>query len=279
MSSLLLAATIYGQSVVPSGNAVGDMQYWNGASWALIPAGKPGQILTVSTDNVPVWQYPQHGTMTDIDGNIYNTIRIGNQEWTVENLRTTRLNDGTAIPNVTDDAAWSALTNPGYCLYNNDGSNKMVYGALYNWYAVNTSKLAPKGWHVPTDAEWDTLQNYLIAHGYNWDGTTTGNKIAKSLAAKTDWIVISDTAAFKIPVGGVGKHPGRNNISGFSALGSGYRCDKDNYDQSVAAYWWSATEADKSNTSGRLIDVWTDDLVRFRAWPKNWGFSVRLVRD
>src|SRR4030043_168747 len=128
------------------------------------------------------------GTVTDADGNVYQTVKIGNQVWTVENLRTTKYDDGSAIPLVTDSAAWAALTTPGFCYYNNttNADNIKKFGALYNWHAVNTKKLAPKGWHVPTEAEWITLENYLIANGYNWDGTKTENKIAKSMAAKTD---------------------------------------------------------------------------------------------
>lgn len=97
------------------------------------------------------------GTVTDVDGNVYTTVKIGNQTWTVENLRVTKFNDGTEIPPITDGTAWNAITTPGYCWYkNNMTDNKTVYGALYNWYAVNTGKLAPAGWHVPTDAEWTT---------------------------------------------------------------------------------------------------------------------------
>jgi len=96
-------------------------------------------------------------TVADIDGNIYHTVKIGFREWTVENLKATRYNDGTAIPLVTDSAAWATLTTPGYCWYNNDTANKDVYGALYNWQAVNTGKLAPAGWHVANDADWGSI--------------------------------------------------------------------------------------------------------------------------
>ena len=100
-------------------------------------------------------------TVTDIDGNVYHLITIGTQVWLVENLKTTRYNDGAPIPLVTDSAAWSLLTTPGYCWYNNDIANKNPNGALYNWFAVNTGKLAPTGWHVPTDAEWTILTTFL----------------------------------------------------------------------------------------------------------------------
>jgi len=102
------------------------------------------------------------GKVTDIDGNVYDTVKIGTQIWIIENLKTTKYNDGTSIPMVTDSAAWINLTTPGYCWHKNtSASYKNTYGALYNWYAVNTGKLAPKGWHVPSDAEWTTLITYL----------------------------------------------------------------------------------------------------------------------
>ena len=100
--------------------------------------------------------------INDIDGNAYNKVTIGRQTWLVENLRTTKYNDGTLIPLVQDNTAWSNLITPGYCWFDNDEvANKNPYGALYNWYAVNTGKLCPSGWHVPTDTEWTTLIDNL----------------------------------------------------------------------------------------------------------------------
>jgi uncharacterized protein (TIGR02145 family) len=134
-------------------------------------------------------------TIEDIDGNVYRIVKIGNQLWTVENLRVTKYNDGSAIQLVAGNSAWAALSTPGYCYYNNTTNADSIkkFGALYNWYVVNPSvnpsnpkKVAPVGWHVPTDEEWTILENYMIVNGYNWDGTTTGNKIAKSLATKAD---------------------------------------------------------------------------------------------
>ncbi|MBL0287321.1 MAG: fibrobacter succinogenes major paralogous domain-containing protein [Bacteroidetes bacterium] len=84
-----------------------------------------------------------------------------NQIWMAENLKTTLYNDGTLIPNVTNSDEWSKLTTGAYCYYDNNYSNNAIYGKLYNWYAVGTGKLVPKGWHVPTDAEWETLITYL----------------------------------------------------------------------------------------------------------------------
>src|SRR5574344_1985932 len=128
-----------------------------------------------------------YGSITDIDGNTYKTVTIGTQTWMAENLKVTKYNDGIAIPNVTDATAWSELTTGALCDYDNTPSNSETYGKLYNWYAVNTGKLCPTGWHVPSDAEWTILENYLIANGYNYDGTTTNNKIAKAMASSSGW--------------------------------------------------------------------------------------------
>jgi uncharacterized protein (TIGR02145 family) len=127
----------------------------------------------------------------------------------------TKLNDGTQIPNVTATDSWAGLSTPGYCWYDNDISNKEPYGAFYNWYAVNTRKLAPAGWRVPTDADWTALENFLIANRYNYDYTTSDNKIAKSMAAQSHWLTFSDEGA-------IGNDLTRNNASGFSALPGGW---------------------------------------------------------
>ncbi len=210
-------------------------------------------------------------TMTDIDGNVYNTITIGTQTWIVGNFRSSRLNDGTSIPAVPDSATWVNLTTPGYCWYDNDSaSNADTYGALYNWHTVNTNKLAPAGWHVPDNADWYILHTYLTANGYNWDGTTTGNKMAKSMAAKTDW-ESSDTAGY------VGNDMQSNNSSGFSALPGGCRSYNGYfYNHGYYGYWWSATE--DSGVYYCLLS-YNKESIWIMATPKQIGISVRLVRD
>lgn len=210
----------------------------------------------------------------DVDGNVYQTVKIGSQVWAVENLRTTKYNDGTEIPLVTSGTAWAALTTPGFCYYNNTINTDSIkkFGALYNYYAVDTKKLAPAGWHVPTESDWEALKNYLIAHGYNYDGTTEYNKIAKALAAKTDWNVAQVNQA------NIGNCSGLNNTSGFSALGGGCR-NKNGYfnGMSFYGYWWSSNEYyyDLSYQDELLHE----DLDYYLAGTKNLGFSVRLVQD
>lgn len=168
-----------------------------------------------NSDSNPVSQ--DAGTVTDIDGNVYHAIKIGNQVWTVENLSVTKYNDGSLIPLDTSAVTWDSAKTLKYCFNENTTNAESIkkYGALYNWYVVspvNSKKIAPTGWHVPTDAEWDTMRNYLITNGYNWNGTTSDtaqyNKIAKSLASKTDWLVDTTTGA-------IGNDLSTNNQSGF----------------------------------------------------------------
>jgi uncharacterized protein (TIGR02145 family) len=243
----------------------GDMLFWNSTQWDIVPVGLPGQVLTLSKERKPVWSF--NGMVTDIDGNVYNTVTIGAQTWTVDNLKTTRYNDGTAIPLVTDRFEWVTLAAPGYCWYNNDISNKENYGALYNWHVIATGKLAPVGWHVPTDAEWEIMQNYLIANGYNWDGTTTGNKIAKSLAAKTNW----NTSTYP---GAIGNDLTTNNRSGFSGLPVGIRNSHGDFEAiGYLGDYWSATAWNYHNLCS------DNECLSIGSYSLSAGFSVRLVRD
>jgi uncharacterized protein (TIGR02145 family) len=187
--------------------------------------------------------------------------------------------DGTAIPQVTDQTAWTNLTTGAWCYYDNDASK----GKLYNWYAVagihdndpNTANkaFAPEGWHVPTDAEWTTLENQLIANGYNYDGTTTENKIAKSMASTTGWN--SSTIA-----GAPGNYQSFNNSSGFNAFAEGYRSYNGSFSsEGNDALFWSSTE-ETTISAALLRDLNYDNsgLGSFEGDKRN-GFSVRFVRD
>lgn len=216
----------------------------------------------------------------DINGNLYNTVKICTQTWMDENLKATQYSDNTAIPLVTDNAAWSNLTTPGYCWYNNDqGNYGNTYGALYNWYAISAStngnkNLCPTGWHIPTDAEWTTLENYLISNGYNYDGTTTENKIAKSLASTILWYSSSTT-------GSVGNtdYPAKRNITCFTALPGGYRGFTGAF-LYIGYYslWWSATENDATSAWYRGLYYNNGGVDRYYG-IKELGFSVRCLRD
>jgi len=216
-----------------------------------------------------------YGTVNDIDGNVYNTITIGTQVWMVENLKTTKLNDGTNINNVTDSIAWRSLGTPAYCWYRNDSrTNKNTYGALYNWYAVNTGKLCPTGWHVPSDAEWKMLEDYLTGNGYNYDETTTGNKYAKTLASDVYW-----TSSTNIGAVGNTDYTAKRNVTGFTALPGGARSAIGSFDY-IGSYgsWWSSSEDYAHFAWGRSLSYDSEEMTRFSV-TKTLGFSVRCLRD
>jgi uncharacterized protein (TIGR02145 family) len=232
-------------------------------------------VTTPDTSGILATLTPlEKGTLTDADGNVYRTIRYGSHVWTVENLRTSKYNDGTSIPLVTDSAIWGALETPAYAFfgYTSDTTEQRKWGAFYNGYAVNTGKLAPAGWHVPTNADWDTLEAYLIAGGYDYDGTTGENKIAKSLAVKTDWLPSADSGA-------IGNDTLGNNTSGFSGKPNGY-CDYagETYYRNWYAFWWTSTNQDSNFVKIRGIYYHKTGLES-SAFTKVYGLSVRLVRD
>ena len=207
----------------------------------------------------PVTVQAAQETVSDIDGNVYHTVTIGTQVWMVENLKTSKYNDGTAIPLVTANSAWSALTTPGYCWYNNDSTaNRNTYGALYNWYAVNTRKLAPTGWHVPTDSEWTILTTSL------GDTGIAGGKLKE--AGTTHW----DSP-----------NTGATNTSGFSALPGGWRGGTSGsgafYGVGIEGYWWSSTAYDVLNSWNRSMYNNNASVGRFNNRDFD-GFSVRCVK-
>jgi uncharacterized protein (TIGR02145 family) len=211
----------------------------------------------------------------DGDNIYYPVVIIGTQSWMAENLNTTKYNDGTAIPNVSDVTAWAALTTGGYCDYDNTPSNSTIYGKLYNFYTiVDTRKLCPTDWHVPTDVEMNTLENYLIVNGYNYDGTTTGKKYAKALASTTRWASYSGQGT----VGNI-DYPAKRNNTGFTALPGGYRYDNSKY-FGIGYYgtWWSSTEY--NSTIAWSLDLhYTGSDATLGGVAKQNGFSVRCLRD
>jgi uncharacterized protein (TIGR02145 family) len=212
----------------------------------------------------------------DKDGNVYHPVKIGTQVWMQENLKTTKFNDGTDIPPVTDSAEWVYLTAPGYCWYDNDEARyKNTYGAIYNWYTVNTGKLCPTGWHLPADDEWTALGEYLIANGYNYDSTTTANGYAKAIASDTGWFSINyiDCAV------GSSDYPDKINATGFTALPGGIRNNKGEFERiGLYGMWWSSSERDTSLAWYRTLAY--DHCGLVRSWTlKENGFSIRCLKD
>ena len=197
------------------------------------------------------------GTVTDIDGNVYHYIVIGTQTWMVENLKTTKYRNGDPILNVTVNASWVALATGAYCWYNNDEANKVTYGGLYNWFAVADSRnLAPVGWHVPTDTEWNTLIDFL--------GSGVGGGKLKEIGI-SHWLT-PNTAA--------------TNSSGFTALPGGCRSYPNGTSGGVGyyGYWWSSMAYDTSGAWLRFLTYSSADVGRIY-YNKKYGFSVRCVRD
>ena len=205
---------------------------------------------------------------TDADGNNYTTVTIGTQTWMAENLKTTKYNDVTAIPYVTDNMTWYKLLTPAYCWYNNNADTyKNKYGALYNWFAVNTAKLAPAGWHVPTDTEWTTLTNYVSAN------LGMSLNVAKALSANTDWITSSTT-------GTIGCNLTLNNSTGFSALPNNSRGYQGMFNSFGSnGNWWSSTWSFDTSACGRGLQYDSSDVEAAINFSGLNGFSVRCVRD
>jgi uncharacterized protein (TIGR02145 family) len=168
-------------------------------------------------------------SVSDIEGHIYNTVIIGTQLWMQSDLKTTRLNDNTQIPNVTDNAEWAGLTSMAYCWYNNNPSYGSTYGIIYNWYTVETGKLCPSGWHVPSDNEFKTLEMYLGMTQTDADNTLwRGTDQATQLKSTSTWLLNGNGT----------------NSSGFTALAGGYRFGLDGgfAGMGTVAYWWTSTE-------------------------------------
>jgi len=175
-----------------------------------------------------------------------------------ENLRTTKYSDGTAIPNVTDDTDWENLSTGAWCHYDNDSSQyEAAYGKLYNWHAVNTNKLCPTGWHVPTDSEWTVLTDYLAADGHS-------GAEGKALKATSGW------------------NSGGNGTDdyGFLGLPGGYRNSDGGYFGYVGydGYWWSSSQYDANSAWTRFLNDGNVNVYSYYDYKKS-GFSVRCLRD
>ena len=193
----------------------------------------------------------------DIDGNVYTSVSIGTQVWMVENLKTTKYNDSTAIPLVTDSVAWDSISTSAYCWYNNDAAvYKSIYGALYNWYAVNADKLCPNGWHVPSSDEWTTLTTSL-----------GGDSIAAGKLKETG------TTHWATP------NTGATNSTGFTALPGGMRGGYGSfYYFGYLGSWWSSSKYSAATAIPRYIE-YSDTYVDRDIQMRSAGMSVRCLKD
>jgi uncharacterized protein (TIGR02145 family) len=198
----------------------------------------------------------QAQTVTDIDGNVYNTVTIGSQIWMKENLKVTHYNNGNEIPNITSNSTWTGMSTGARCYYNNDSiTNANIYGALYNYYSISNSDLCPTNWHVPTDSNWMTLFNFLGGI------SMAANKLME--AGTTHWL---------------GSGSG-NNQSGFTALPGGLRQPTAGpfYYINQRGLWWSSTIDNPETTWG--VEIWDGGNILHSNYEWTTGLSVRCLCD
>lgn len=208
------------------------------------------------------------GTVSDVDGNVYNVVTIGNQCWMKENLRTTKYRNGNTIPGNLNDSIWKATTSGAQADYNNDSANSAVYGKLYNWYAIaDTAGLCPVGWHIPSDAEWNDLAKFL-----DTSADTSANSFTQSTIAG-GMLKATGTGIWQTP------NADATNLSGFTGLPGGLRYFVgQSGNLGVAGNWWTSTEYTASYAWYRNVIHLDGGFVRFNH-NKNYGLSVRCVRD
>jgi uncharacterized protein (TIGR02145 family) len=196
----------------------------------------------------------------DIEGHSYPVIQIGEQLWMGKNLRTATFSDGTPVLQVRDYEDWSNLSQPAYCWYNNDSLNAGVFGGLYNYYAVESGKLCPDGWHVPSDEDWIELESFL-----------GGAELAGGALKE------SGTDHWKTP------NAQASNESGFTALPGGYRSYTGPFNlMRIETFWWTTSERNWYGSTNTVIyrNVQYDGQeVRRHVAEKANGFSVRCVKD
>ncbi len=214
------------------------------------------------------------GKMNDFDGNIYATLKIGNQTWMIENLRVTHYRNGDTIGTTYPDTLDISLqSSPKYqWIPKGEKNNADPYGRLYTWYAAMDSRgLAPEGWHIPTTEEWTQLETYLIDNGFGYGGS--GNDIAKSMAAASAWWTHDTT-------GTIGKNLINNNMSGFSALPAGVRFHQGHFEAlGGTAYWWTSTQLLNGYVWSRNLDFNLSYLNQSSNYFLNDGFAIRCVKD
>lgn len=210
--------------------------------------------LTPTKDTIVTFDFV---TCTDADGNNYPVVKIGTQLWMAENLKTTKYRNGVALPHVPDNSDWSDLTTGAYCAYDNSSANSDIYGYLYNWYAASdSSNIAPLGWHVPSETEWNELADYL------GESSVIGGKLK---SPGTDY--------WNFP------NEGATNETGFSGLPGGARAYSGTYSYvGKVGYFWSSTSAD--SFGAWLYPLFYDEAGAFIGYNgKKFGYSVRCLKD
>ena len=209
--------------------------------------------------------YSQSGTVSDIDGNVYKTVRIGNQVWMAENMRTSRYRGGSQIGQVTDNTTWSSMNSGAWCWYSNDPNHESTYGKLYNWYAISSGNLCPTGWHIPSESEnnqkseWNSLIRQL--GGVN----KAGGKMKER--GRNQWL---------------NPNLGATNRSGFTGRPGGSRRADGTYDGiRFEGLWWNASDRDllEFSWSRSRILFYDSERIDYFDGDKRMGLSVRCVMN
>ena len=209
--------------------------------------------------------------LTDIDGNVYKTVQIGEQIWMAENMEVTHYRNGDAVAFVSDNTAWSNLATGAYCNYGNNSGNVDTYGRLYNWYVINDSRnIAPAGWHVPTDEDWKILEIYLGMSRSEADGTGNLGYRGTDEGAK---LKESGYVHWNSP------NTGATNESEFTALPAGYRYSTGGFNHlGYFAFFWSSTSYNLERAWDRSVAYDHSEVYRNKD-TKRSGYSIRLIKD
>ena len=220
-----------------------DFMGWNGAKWVSLTSG-------IAFD----------GEVEDIDGNKYRTIKVGNQEWMADNLRTSKYRNGDPIPNVTSYTNWSLMKSGAYCLYENDPDNEPFYGKLYNFYTISDERnICPTGWHIPTNEDWIALGDFLGGTG------EAGGKMKDKGTAHWEW-----------------PNEGATNESGFTGLPGGMRRgNQENYNfwgKHIWGFWWSTKVINPQEIETAVLGTFVHTL-QFWDHQKRDGLAIRCIKD
>ncbi|NBC66640.1 MAG: hypothetical protein GVY07_13420 [Bacteroidetes bacterium] len=253
---------------------------WVFSKWSGDQSGSlPETLVIMDSDKNLVANFEEG--VTDIDGNGYKTVIIGDQEWMAQNLRTTRYVNGDEIPNVTDQQEWDALTTGAWSYYENSEGHNNLHGKLYNWFAVDDSRnICPEGWHVSTDEDWIEMEMYLgmpEEEAYSFQaGRGEDENIGGKLKATSLWVEPNE---------------GATNETGFTAFPSGVRHFDAFNTFGEIAWFWLADEIDNPFTEGVDMRPMNRSIYNFYNFPfrgfwvselgssKTPGLSVRCVRD
>ncbi len=228
--------------------------YLTNGNFVIIPG-----LSAANTKTNPTSGYGQN--ISDVEGNSYKTVYIGTQQWMAENLKTSKYNDGTTIPNVTDNTQWSNLTTGAWVYYDNNEPDNNRFGKLYNWYAVSSTtngnkNVCPLGWHVPLDTEWTVLTDYLGG------ASVAGGKMKE--VGTINWNSPNADAT---------------NVSLYSALPGGIRSlDNSFYNVGNTGYWWSSSESNTNDAWFRYLGLYSGD-TGINSTIKKHGLSIRCLKD